>query len=202
MKGNPSSGFFKGFDRIERIATSIGLVLSGVAFAVGMAGLTYVVFNVLRTSPPNFGSQGEWLYGGVACLMIAGWGFGQAAKFYARLRKAEAPVDDALRAPKIQIGSEGLSIELPALPTQNAAATRSSAGFRWSFSSNPMPIETFKLDNAQLAAAAAAAGRGADWDAVCRQVNPEYATWNDFEQSLYRHAVQSVIEDRRGKTPD
>jgi hypothetical protein len=64
-----------------------------------------------------------------------------------------------------------------------------------------MPIKTLRLDAAQLAAADAAAGSGADWDAVCRQVNPEYATWSDFEQSLYRHAVQSVIEDKRGKTP-
>lgn len=195
-----NSAFFKGLDQTARIAASIGLVSSGVAFAAGIAGLVYVVINVLRASPPSLGSQGEWLYGGVACLLVAGWGFSQGAKFFARLRKAEAPVDDDLRAPKIQIGPEGLSIELPPLQTQNVAAKRSPAGLTWSFSSNPMPIRTFKLDEAQLAAADAAAGSRADWDAVCRQVNPEYATWSDFEQSLYRHAVQSVIEDRRGKT--
>jgi hypothetical protein len=193
------SVLFKRLDRTEQIAATIGLVLSGVPFAAGMAGLVYVVINVLRASPPKLGSQGEWLYGGVACLLVAGWGFGQGSKFFARLRKTKAPVDHDLRAPKIQIGSEGLSIELPPLPTQNAAAKRSPAGFTWSFSSDPMPIKTFKLDEAQLAAADAAAGSRADWDAACRQVNPDYATWSDFEQDLYRHAVQSVIEDRRGK---
>ena len=197
-----NSIFFNRLDQTERIAANIGLVLSGVAFAAGMAGLIYVVINVLRTSPPNFGSQGEWVYGGVASLMVAGWGFSKAAKFSARLRKAEPRVDHDLGAPKIEIDSEGLSIELPALPTQNAAAKRSAAGFTWTFSSNPMPIKTFKLDEAQLVAAELAAGSNADWDGVCRQVNPEYATWNDVEQSLYRHAVQAVIEDRRGKTPD
>jgi hypothetical protein len=196
-----NSAFFKRLDQTERIATNIGLVLSGVVFAAGIAGLVYVVINVQSTSPPTFGSQGEWLYGGIACLLVAGWGFSQAAKFFARLRKAEALVDDDLRAPRIQIGPEGLSIELPPRQTQNAAAKRSPGTFTWSFTSNQMPIKTLRLDAAQLAAADAAAGSGADWDAVCRQVNPEYATWSDFEQSLYRHAVQSVIEDKRGKTP-
>jgi hypothetical protein len=194
-----NSAFFKRLDQTERIATNIGLTLSGVAFAVGIAGLLYVVINVLSASPPTLGSQGEWLYGGLACLLVAGWGFSQAAKFFARLQTAATPTaDDDLRAPRIQFGSEGLLIELPA-PTQNAAAPRSSGGFTWSFTSNPMPIKTFKLDESQLAAADAAGRSGANWDDVCRQVNPEYATWSDFEQSLYRHAVQSAIEDRRGK---
>ncbi len=193
---NPA--FFKRLDQAERIATNIGLVLSGAVFAAGMAGLVYVVINVQSTSPPNFGAQGEWLYGGLACLLVAGWGFSQAAKFFARLQRADAPVDHGPRRPSIEIGSEGISIELPP-QTDNAAAKRSPGGITWSFTSNPMPIKTFKLDEAQLAAADRAADRGDDWDAACRQANPEYATWSTFEQSLYRHAVQSVIEDRRSK---
>jgi hypothetical protein len=188
--------FFKRLDQTEQILANIGLVLSGVVFAAGLAGLVYVVINIQSTSPPSFGSQGEWLYGGVACLLVAGWGFGQAAKFFARLRKAVAPAE-GLRAPRIQIGSEGLSIELPPPQTRDATEKRSPGGFTWSFTSDPIPFKTFKLDEAQLAAADAAAGSGADWDAVCRQVNPEYAAWSDFEQSLYRHAVQSAIEGRR-----
>ena len=194
-----NSAFFKGLDQSQQILATIGLALSGVVFAAGISGLAYVAFNVLSTSPPTFGSQGEWLYGGIACLLVAGWGFSQAAKFFARLRKAAAPAED-LRRPRIQIGSEGLSIELPPLQTQNEAAKRSPGGFTWSFTSDPVPIKTFKLDEAQLAAAEAAAGSGADWDAMCRQANPEYATWSEFEQNLYRHAVQSVIEGRRGRT--
>jgi hypothetical protein len=201
MTQNPDehSAFFKGLNQTQQILANIGLVLSGVVFAAGISGLAYVAFNVLSTSPPTFGSQGEWLYGGLACLLVAGWGFSQAAKFFSRLRRAEVPTED-LRRPRIQIGSEGLSIELPPPPTQNAAAKRSPGRFTWSFTSNPMPIKTFKLDEAQLAAAEAAAGSGADWGAVCRQANPEYAMWSEFEQNLYRHAVQSVIEGRRGRT--
>jgi hypothetical protein len=195
-----NSAFFKGLEQTQRIAANIVFVFSGMAFAAGLAGLVYVVINVLSASPPGFGSQGEWLYGGVACLLVAGWGFSQAAKSFARLRNTEAQTKDP-RAPRIQISSEGLSIELPPLPTQNTTAKRSSGGFTWSFSSSPMAIKTFKLDEAQIAAADAAVGSGADWDAACRQANPEYAAWSDFDQSLYRQAVQSVIEDRRGKTP-
>jgi hypothetical protein len=192
------SAFFKGLEQTQRIATNIALVFSGMVFAAGLAGLVYVVINVLSASPPGFGSQGEWLYGGVVCLLVAGWGFSQAAKSFARLRNTETK---GSRAPRIQISSEGLSIELPPLQTQNTTVKRSSGGFTWSFSSSPMPIKTFKLDEAQIAAADAAAGSGADWDAACRQANPEYAAWSDFDQSLYRQAIQSVIEARRGKTP-
>jgi hypothetical protein len=192
------SGFFKRLDQTQQIAATLGLVLSGVAFAAGTAGLVYVAINVLSTSPPSFGSQGEWLYGGGACLLVAGWGFGQAATFFARLRNAEPPAEH-LEAPSIHLGSEGLSIDLPPLTTQDPGAKKSS-GFTWSFTSNPMPSKTFRLDEAQLAAADAAAGEGADWDAVCRRINPEYATLSDFEQSLYRHAIQLAVEDRRGKT--
>jgi hypothetical protein len=139
------------------------------------------------------------LYGGGACLLVAGWGFGQAAKFFARLRVAAVPLDDDLLAPRIQISSEGVSLDLPPLKSQSAAAVRSPGTFTWSFTSDPMPIKTLTLDDAQLDAADAAARSGADWDAVCRRINPQYASLRDVEQSLFRHAVQTAIEERRAK---
>ena len=192
------STFFTRLDQAEQTAATIGLVLSGMVFAAGIAGLLYIVIRAERTSPPGFGSQGESLYGGIACLLVAGWGFSQAAKFFVRLRNADVPVDDGLRGPKIQIGENGLSIELPPLHLSDTPPKKSPGGFTWSFTSNPTPFKTFKLDDAQLAAAEAAARSGADWDAVCRQINPEYAALSAFEQGLYRQAVQSMIEDRRG----
>ena len=98
---------------------------------------------------------------------------------------------------QLQIRSEGVSRRLP---TQHTTVTRSSGGVTRSFSSSPTPGTTFELDEAQLAAADAAAGSGAGWDAACRQANAGDAVWSGFDHRLCRQALQSRIEDRRGNT--
>jgi hypothetical protein len=83
-KANDRSELLKQLDRTESVVASIGLVLSGMIFAAGLGAFLFVIFHVFSSKPPSWGSQGEWLYGGIACLLVAGYGFGQAASLYAR----------------------------------------------------------------------------------------------------------------------
>jgi hypothetical protein len=53
----------------------------------------------------------------------------------------------------------------------------------------------------QVAAAEVAAQSGFDWETICRQVNPQYATWSSFERNLYRRAMQATVEQRRKAKP-
>lgn len=80
---DPSS-LMKALDKDEQIATTLGLIASGMICAAGVAGVLFVMIHVIGADPPSLGSQGEWLYGGIACLLFAGWGFARGASLYVR----------------------------------------------------------------------------------------------------------------------
>jgi hypothetical protein len=192
-KTEDRTSFWKRLDQAEDVAVTIGLVASGMVFAVGMAGLLFVINHVFTSKPPSFGSQGEWLYGAIACLLVAGWGFSQAASFYARKARAAKPQGSGPMA-KMHLGRDGFSFEMN--PTEKPDAGEAYTA-TWSSGFGVAPVKTIELTEAQISAAEAAAQPGVNWDAVCRQINPEYATWPGFEQNLYRRAMQTSVEKRR-----
>jgi len=190
---NDRSEFLKQLDRTENVAASIGLVLSGVIFAAGLGAFLFVIFHVFSSKPPSWGSQGEWLYGAIACLLVAGYGFGQAASLYARKARAKTPPQPSGPSAKFHIGRDGFSFEIgqPAAPAAADSYTASWSG------SAAGPMKALEITEEQIAGADLAARAGLDWDTVCRQANPAYATWRSFEQNLYRHAMQVSVERRR-----
>jgi hypothetical protein len=90
-KTDDRTSFLKRLDQAESVAVGIGLVASGVIFAAGLGGLLFVIFHVFSTKPPSWGSQAEWLYGALACLLVAGYGFGQARASLRTQSAAENP---------------------------------------------------------------------------------------------------------------
>ena len=201
MPGNSDdrSSFENGLDRAKQVLTTIGLVVSGIVFAAGVAGLLLVINHVTGTTPPSFGSQGEWLYAAVASLFIAGWGFSQAAKFYRRRYRAVAAPDERFRLPKIQIRADGISLEMNTSQSRDPWNDKPHT-WTWSIDREITPIKAIEITDTQLSTADAIAQPGVDWDTVSRHINPEYATWSAFEQGLYRHALQTSVENRRRAT--
>ena len=193
------SSFENGLDQARNVLTTIGLVVSGIVFAAGVAGLLLVINHVAGTTPPSFGSQGEWLYAAVASLFIAGWGFGQAAKFHRRRHRAAAAPDERFRLPKIQIAADGISLQMNTSQSRDAANDKPHT-WTWSIDRELAPIKPIEITDTQLSTADAIARSGADWDTVSRHINPEYATWSAFEQGLYRHALQTSVEYKRRAT--
>jgi ABC-type Fe3+ transport system permease subunit len=51
------ASFENGLDQAKEVLTTIGLVVSGIVFAAGVAGLLLVINHVTGTNPPSFGSQ-------------------------------------------------------------------------------------------------------------------------------------------------
>lgn len=182
-------------DRVEDLATFVGLLASGIVFAAGLAALLYVIDHVTATTPPSFGSQGEWLYGAATSLLVAGWGFAQAARFYARRRRAVLRRRDPL-TPRLRSEPAGWSIELGA---PRPPGDGESQPFTWSWSTSRQfaPPKTIEITEAQLAAAEALVRRGLAWDAVARETHPDYAGWSPFERELFVHALRISLDRRR-----
>lgn len=88
------TGFDRSLDTLDTIFTTAGLVLTGMIAAAGLAGLLYVAHHVATTEDPPFGTQGEWLWGGLAALIATVWGLAQAWGFYARLRSTPVHESD------------------------------------------------------------------------------------------------------------
>lgn len=82
-------GFDRGLDTVDSFFSTAGLCLTVIVAAAGLAGLLYVGHHVVTTEDAPLGSQGEWLWGGLAALIVTGWGAAQAAGFYARLRSLD-----------------------------------------------------------------------------------------------------------------
>ena len=181
-------------DSIEQAAVSMGLVASGIGFAIGVAGMVYVAINVANTPPPSLGPQGEWAYLGVASLIVAGWSFSKAAMFYARRRRKFTRAEGGF-APDIRLGSDGLSIRLGTPPVESSSGKPMT--WTWSTSEMEIPLQTLRITTEQVAAADLESRKGAGWDDVCRRVATEYASLGEFEQRLYRQAVQAAVEEHR-----
>ena len=81
------SAFLAGLDRVERVATIAGITAAGLAGVGGLAALAYVSIKIAGNPPPRLGTQGEWAYGALVALLVAGWGVGNALKFSRRLRR-------------------------------------------------------------------------------------------------------------------
>ena len=183
--------------QLEETVITIGLLASGLGFAMGVAGLVYVAVNVLNTTPPSFGTQGEWLYGGVAALMVAGFSASKGATFYARRRRSIAGQFEGRLAPRIHLNSDGLSIRLGSPNAESSPGTTKT--WTWSSDNISAPAKTLRLTPEQVAAANVESERTTDWDAVCRTVAPEYAALDDFERVLYRQAMQAAVEETRSR---
>ena len=193
-KDSDRSSFSKRLDQAEDITTTIGLVVGGVVFAVGVAGLLFVINHVFSTKPPSWGSQGEWLYGAIGCLFVAGFGFWQAARLLAR-RASARQVDAGWPTAKMHLGRDGFSFELNTdRPLAGRKYTATATG---STSFGATPVQTLEVTEEQLSAAEAAAQSGVDWDTACRKVNPAYAAWPEAVQNVYRQAIQKSVENRR-----
>jgi hypothetical protein len=190
-----TDSFRRGLDQTDRIVSTIGLALTASVGLAGLLGLLYVAFHVTRTSPPSFGSQGEWLYAALACVLVAGWGLARASTFYARIRRAEMRIQYSA-IPELETRPDASSIKTGGAHTQDTGEAKPSA-WKWSLETHASPQKTVDLTEPQLAAADAMAGPGVDWDAVSRQVNPDYASWSAFERTLFRQALQRSIELRR-----
>jgi hypothetical protein len=194
MPSRDRTRFTAWLDGIDTAASAVLLILVVVIAAVGVTVVGYVVLR----APASWGSQGEWLYLGLAGLLVVGWALGQMTWLLRRRRRRSVFDDVDLPAPTIESGSSGWSIRWGRPPSADERRT----GATWTWSTDT-PVASgsraFKVDAAQLEAARAARREGRPWDAIGRLVNPEYDALDAMERMLFDRALQMAVE--AGETP-
>lgn len=167
------------------------LLLALVYFLVIAA--TILLIWLLRNAPASFGNQAEWFYVTVAYLMLIGWAIGQTIAVMNRSGRRRQSEDDVrVPMPTIESGPSGFSLQWGNGPPDGSDQAKKS----WSWNIQTQPT-TFRVDDAQLAAAQAGADAGRPWDHICREINPQYDALPDFERKLYQHAIRTAIDERR-----
>lgn len=177
-------------DGMEALAVTIYLALTIIVAGVALFALGYVWLN----APPEFGSQGEWLYGGAAAFLVLAWALGQVTWLVTRRRR----VADDIERPRLEVRPEGLSFEWT--PSgQPAAAPDPAKTWTWNFASVPVQ-STFRLDQAQLASAGTLRASGLGWDEIARRVYPDFDGLAPIEQMLYQRALEMAVTTERDKS--
>lgn len=175
-------------------AGASALLLALVYFLVIAA--TIGLIWLIRNAPASFGHQAEWFYVGVAYLFLIGWAIGQTIAVINRSRRRRQSEDDfSIPMPKIASGPSGFSLQWGNRPPAGSDHAKNT----WSWNIQTQPT-TFRVDDAQLDAAQAAADAGHAWDDICREINPQYDALPDFERKLYQHAIRTAIDERRRRS--
>jgi hypothetical protein len=175
----------KWLDGVETVAATLLLVMVMIVGGLSLIALVYV----WRNAPPKFGSQGEWLYGGVAALVGLVWAVGQTISLIRRLHRLTAPETES-NGPRIELGPEGFSVEWN--PSGTPALRGEKGNWTWNVESGPVQT-TFRLDEGQLATARTLRDSGLAWDAIGRRVCAEYDGLGAMEQMLYQRALEMAV---------
>ncbi|HYN10295.1 MAG TPA: hypothetical protein VES67_23110 [Vicinamibacterales bacterium] len=189
MDERPNRRLLSVLDWTESLASLLLLAL--VYFLVIAA--TICLIWLLRNAPEGFGGQAEWFYVTVGYLMLIGWAIGQTIVVITRSRRLRRSEDDiSIPLPKVESGPSGFSLQWGSKPPGGSGQAKNS----WTSNLQTQPT-TFRVDDAQLNFAQAAADAGRAWDDICREINPQYDALPDFERKLYQHAIRTAIDERR-----
>jgi hypothetical protein len=174
-------------------AGASALLLALVYFLVIAA--TIGLIWLIRNAPESFGTQAEWFYVGVGYIFLLGWAIGQTLAVIRRSRRRRRDEDDddfRIPMPRIESGPSGMSIQWGTPQPPGSEPPKNT--WSWNFQTPPT---TFRVDDAQLSAAQAAAAAGQSWDDACRAINPQYDSLPEFERKLYQHAIRTALDERR-----
>ena len=86
------------------------------------------------------------------------------------------------------------------LPADGASYTRTGrfgirgGSIKFTVKEEPMVV---RLKGGALQRAQTLLATGKDMDSVCREINPEYASWGSLRQQIFQRAMEAVLKSQR-----